>query len=223
MEAVYTDLLIVALGAMLSPTTLLFSVFALILGERPRRTGAWFLLGAFTATMIVGVIAAFVIGDAASSSNPATPKTWVAVLDLVFALVVAWYALKLLRNPPSQKTTDAAIERMSKVASSPWIAVVAAGAMLANPGAFIAIALKDISETKPDASQYILLWLAFTIIALLPLTVAVIMLWVSQERTMRVLHGARGWLERNANVVLAVILFLLAVSLLRSAVAGLTA
>lgn len=223
MEAVYTDLLLVALGAMLSPTTLIFSVFALILGEHPRRTGFWFLLGAFLATLAVGVLAAFVIGDVASSPNPSTPKTWVAVLDLAFGLLVAAYAVKLLRSPPPQKTVDAAIERMSKVASSPWVAVVAAGAMLANPGGFIPIALKDISETKPDATQYILLWLAFTVVALLPLIVAVIALGVSQERTMTVLHAVRGWLERNANVVLAVILFLLAVSLLRSAIAGLTA
>ena len=47
------------------------------------------------------------------------------------------------------------IEQMSKVASSPVIAIVAAGATLANPGAFIPLALKDISETNPSAGEYI--------------------------------------------------------------------
>ena len=61
---------------------------------------------------------------------------------------------------------------MSRLASSPAIAVVGAGALLANPGGFIPIALKTISETDPTAEGYALQWLFFTIAALLPLIVA---------------------------------------------------
>jgi hypothetical protein len=111
---------------------------------------------------------------------------------------------------------------MSKVASSPAIAVVAAGATLANPGGFIPIALKDISETNPSATQYIVLWLAFTVISLLPLTLAVVMLALAPERTRAVLVAMRGWLERHARTVAAVILLALAVSLMRAGIAGLT-
>ena len=63
------ELGLVALAAMLSPTTLSFSVLALVLGDRPLRTGFLFYLGALTATLAVGVVAAFVIGDAAASST----------------------------------------------------------------------------------------------------------------------------------------------------------
>ena len=44
------ELLLIALAAMLSPTTLSFSVLllALVLGERPLRTGVWFYLGALS-------------------------------------------------------------------------------------------------------------------------------------------------------------------------------
>jgi hypothetical protein len=41
MASVDTELALVALAAMLSPTTLSFSVLALVLGERPLRTGLW--------------------------------------------------------------------------------------------------------------------------------------------------------------------------------------
>ena len=52
-----SELLLIALAAMLSPTTLFFSVLALVLGERPLRTGLWFYLGALSAMLGVGVVA----------------------------------------------------------------------------------------------------------------------------------------------------------------------
>jgi hypothetical protein len=48
------------------------------------------------------------------------------------------------------------------------------------------------------------------------------MLLVAPERTERILHAVRGWLERHARTVAAVILLLLAASLLRNGIAGLT-
>jgi len=39
---VYLELALVSLAAMLSPTTLTFSVLALVLAKRPLRTGVWF-------------------------------------------------------------------------------------------------------------------------------------------------------------------------------------
>jgi hypothetical protein len=213
---------LVSLAAMLSPTTLTFSVLALVLSPRPFRTGCWFLLGAFTATIAVGIAAAFVIGDVATSSTPSSPKTWVAVLDVVFALLLIVWAGRLVRRPPNPAQTKSAIDKMSGLAGSPAIAIVGAGALLANPGGFIPIALKTISETDPTAAGYAVQWLFFTIVAVLPLTVAVIMLLVAREPTERVLNSARAWLERNAMRVAAVIVLLLALSLLRNGISGLT-
>jgi hypothetical protein len=45
---------------------------------------------------------------------------------------------------------------------------------------------------------------------------------VRPEPTKRALHGPRGWLERHARTVAAVILILLAAVLLRNGIAGLT-
>jgi hypothetical protein len=57
MAAVYAELVVVAIAAMLSPTTLFFSVLMLVIGERPMRTVAYFYAGALVATLAVGVIA----------------------------------------------------------------------------------------------------------------------------------------------------------------------
>ena len=61
------------------------------------------------------------------------------------------------------------VAQMSKVASSPAIAIVGAGAALANPGAFIPIALKAISQTNPTTAGYAAQWIAFAVVSLLPL------------------------------------------------------
>ena len=215
------ELGLVALAAMLSPTTLSFSVLALVLGDRPLRTGFLFYLGALTATLAVGVVAAFVIGDAAASST-STPKTWVAVVDVVAAVLLALYVVRMVRRPPNPEQAADMIDRMSRVASSPAIAIVGAGAVLANPGGFIPLALKEISETDPSAAQYVTEWVLFTLVALLPLAVALVMLLVARERTVRTLTAARGWLERHARTIAAVLLFLVAAALLRNGIAGLT-
>jgi len=119
---------------MMSPTTLTFSVLALVLGDRPRRTGLWFYVGALGATLAVGVIAAFVVGDKAASANPSQPKTWVVIVDVVAAILLAGWVVRALRRPVNQKRMDGMVEQMSKIASSPVIAIIGAGAALANPG-----------------------------------------------------------------------------------------
>jgi hypothetical protein len=215
------EIVLVSLAAMFSPTTLSFSVLALVLGERPLRTGFWFYVGAFTATVAVGIVAAFVLGDIAASDTP-DPKTWVAVLDVIGGTLLLVYIVVFLRRPRDPARSRTMIERMSKLASAPAIAVVGAGAVLANPGGFIPIALKDISELDPSATEYAADWLFFTLASLLPLALALLSLLVARDWTERQLRRARVFLERDARTIAAAIVVLLAASLVRNGVAGLT-
>jgi hypothetical protein len=216
------ELALTALAAMLSPTTLTFSVLVLVLGDRPLRTGLWFYLGALGATLGIGIVAAFVLGNAAASSTPSTPKTWVAVLDVALALALLVLVVVVLRRPPNVKRTESMLTQMEKVASSPVVAILGAGAALANPGAFIPIALKDISELDPTAAEYVVDWVFFSLVSLLPLATALLLLLLAPGWTKRTLGAARAWLERNARNVAAVLVVLVALSLLRNGVAGLT-
>jgi len=222
-NSVYVELALTSLAAMLSPTTLSFSVLALVLGDRPLRTGFWFFLGAFGVMLLIGVAAAFVLGNAAaSSSGSSTPPTWVAIIDVVAGALLLVYLARALRRPPNPKRTSDMIEQMSKVASSPVIAIVAAGATLANAGGFIPIALKDISQLNPSAAEYVAIWVGFTIVSLLPLSAALVSLLVARDWTTAKLHLARGWLERHARTIAAVIIVLLAASLIRNGIVALT-
>jgi hypothetical protein len=216
------ELVLVSLAAMLSPTTLTFSVLSVVLSERPLRTAILFYLGAVTATLAIGVLAAVVLGDALADREPSTPKTWVAILDVVLAAVLLGFVVWALRRPPNSARTAGAVAQMSRVASSAAIAVVGAGAMLANPGAFIPIALKTISELDPSTAQYIADWVFFTVLAVLPLLLAIVALIVRRVWAERMLAAARTWLEAHVRVVAAVIVVLLALSLLRNGIAGLT-
>ncbi len=216
------ELALTALAAMLSPTTLFFSVLVLVLGERPLRTGICFYFGALVATLGIGVVAAFVLGNAAADSSPSTPKTWVAVVDLIAGALLLLYVIRVVRRPANPAKAASMIERMGKVASSPVVAIVGAGAALANPGAFIPIALKDISELDPSATEYIVDWVFFTVVSLLPLLVALVLLLVARGWTERLLGGVRRWLELHARTVAAAIVVLLAASLIRNGIAGLT-
>ncbi len=75
---------------------------------------------------------------------------------------------------------------------------------------------------KPSAGGYIALWLAFALISLLPLLAALLALGVSRDWAVATLQAARGWLERNARTLAAVIVVLLAAALLRNGIVGLT-
>ena len=108
------ELALTALAAMLSPTTLTFSVLVLVLSDRPFRTGLWFYLGAFTVTLGIGIVAAFVLGNAAASRTPSTPKTWVAMLDVVLAVGLLVFVIRALRRPPNPKRTAGMIDQMRR-------------------------------------------------------------------------------------------------------------
>jgi Sap, sulfolipid-1-addressing protein len=215
------ELLLIALAAMLSPTTLSFSMLALVLGDRPLRTGFWFYLGALSAMLAIGVAAAFLLGDHAASGS-STPKTWVSVVDVVAGALLLVFVVRFVRRPVDPDKTAAMIARMSAVASSPAIAIVGAGAVLANAGGFIPLALKAISEQDPSAAQYVAFWVGFTIVSLLPLGVAILSLLIARNPTMRILTAVQDWLVLHARTVAAVLLGILAGVLLRNGISGLT-
>src|SRR5215472_4573983 len=115
-----TELALTALAAMLSPTTLTFSVLVLVLSKRPLRSGFWFYLGALAVTVAVGVIAAFVIGDAAAPSRPSgPPKLWVAVIDVVAAVLLVVLVIYYLHRPRDPAREEKAVAQIAKVADSP--------------------------------------------------------------------------------------------------------
>jgi hypothetical protein len=217
------EVALVGLTAMLEPATLLSSVMALVIGDRPLRTGSLFYVGGLGVTLLIGVIAALVVGNVAASPT-STPKTWVSVVTALAGALVFGYALWLLLHRGRGRDQMLRVaERMNNVALAPAPAIIAAGAALANPGVFMLLAAKSISQLDPSTTQYLLDWALFAIVALLPLAVAVLMLLIAPGFTQPRLITARGFVERHARTIIAVVLLGLAGSLVRDGITGLTA
>jgi hypothetical protein len=68
-----------------------------------------------------------VLGNKAASTT-SYPKPWVAVIDIVAAVLLVLFSVQFLRRPRDPKRAQSMVDQMSKIASSPWIAIVAAGA-----------------------------------------------------------------------------------------------
>jgi Sap-like sulfolipid-1-addressing protein len=216
------ELALVALAAMLSPTTLTFSILTLVLSSRPLRSGFWFYVGALTATLGIGVLAALVLGNVAASDQPSSPKTWVAILDVIAGAWLIVWVVGRLRKPRDPRREEGMRAQIEKVANSPAIAIVGAGAILANPGGFIPLALKEISELDPSRVEYVVDWVFFAVVSLLPLAIALVLLVLASDWTKRVLESARRWLDLHVRTIAAVILLAVAAALLRNGIAGLT-
>jgi len=216
------EIVLVGLLAMVEPATLGSSVLTLVLGERPLRTGWWFYVGGLGATLAVGVLAAFALGNVAASPQGHTPKTWVSVLGIVAGVLLLAYVLRSVRRPVDPQKAAANVERMRQVASAPAVRIVAAGAVLANAGVFMVLALKNISQLNPSAAQYVLDWLVFSLVSLLPLGLALLILRIAPTRTAPLLAVARRWIERHARTVALLVAVALAASLLRNGISGLT-
>jgi hypothetical protein len=215
-----TELALVTLGAMLSPTTVSFSVLALVLSDRPLRSGVFFYLGALATTLFIGIVAALVLGDSAASTSGGT-KTWVAVVDVVLGAFMLAYAVKLMRRPRDPARAERMVEKMRTVVVSSPAAIFFAGATLANAGAFIPVALKDLSQQNPSPAEYLVSWAVFSVLALLPLAAALILLLAAPDRAAPVLERARGWLEGHLEVIGGVLVIVIAAALLRNGIAAL--
>ena len=94
--------------------------------------------------------------------------------------------------------------------------IIGVGALRANPGWFIPLALKTISETDPGVTQYIVEWLVFSVVSLLPLAAALPILAIAPDATTPLLYSARGWVARYARKVEGVFVLALAATLLRN-------
>jgi hypothetical protein len=135
MISVDVELALVGLVAMLEPATLISSLLALTLGDRPLRTGLLFYLGGIGVTLAIGVAAAFVLGNVAAAPRSG-PKTWVIVFDFIAGFAILGYAAWTIARTPDPAQTEANVERMRKVADAPAITIVAAGCPARERGPF---------------------------------------------------------------------------------------
>jgi hypothetical protein len=106
MVSVDLELALVGLVAMLEPATLASSVLALVLGERPLRTGSLFYLGGLGATVAVGALVMLLIAPRRTMPMLVVARRWIERhARTVAMIIVAVLAASLLRNGISGLTS----------------------------------------------------------------------------------------------------------------------
>ncbi|HET9471721.1 MAG TPA: GAP family protein, partial [Usitatibacter sp.] len=180
--------------------------------------------GGLGLTLVVGVLAAIVLGGStASMPSSANPKEWVSIVNIVAGCTILGFVAVALLRPANPERTAANLARISALDSAPATTIVLAGAVLANAGLFMVVALKDISQLDPTRLRYILDWTLFALLSLLPLGLGLVMLRFAPGRAMPVLTRARAWIERRARPLAFGVMTLLAATLLRDGITALLA
>ena len=114
------------------------------------------------------------------------------------------------------------VAHAASIAASPNKPAGVSGAVLANAGVFMVVALKAISQLDPTRLQFILDWGLFALVSLLPLAIGLGLLLLAPRWTGSRLSSVRGRVERHARTIALVVMAGLAISLLRDGISGLT-
>jgi hypothetical protein len=220
-----------ALSAMFNPT-LLAAVTVMMLLSEPKRLMLAYLLGAYLASISIGLLIVFRLHDTAFISTARTGLT--PAEDLVFGLLLVVAAAVLLTDrfdearerrrhrKEARRGSESLPERwLGK--GSPRIAFVV-GIALTLPGASYLLALKRMAELDAATVPTAALVVAFCLIQMAFLELPLIGYAVAPERTEQRVQAFREWLARSGTRLAGqVALALGALLLVRGAVELLTA
>lgn len=212
---------LLSLLAMFNPT-LLAAVTLMLLTENPKRLMLGYLLGAYTASITVGLAIVFALHDSDAVST--SKQTIGPVEDLVIGALLLLVALVLGtdRDRPLRERRERRKEaKQAKNGEkkeplpmrllgrgSPRIAFVV-GILLSFPGVSYLTGLSHIDKLGAAAVPTALLVIAFCLIQQLLLEVPLVGYMLRPEGTQRAVDNFRDWLARNgrrAGIYVAIVL-----------------
>jgi len=213
---------LLSLLAMFNPT-LLAAVTLMLLTENPKRLMLGYLLGAYTASITIGLAIVFALHDSDAVST--SKQTIGPVEDLVIGalLLLVAYVLATDRARPLRERREK--RKLAKQAKnggekkeplpmrllgrgSPRIAFVV-GLLLSFPGVSYLTGLSHIDKLGAGVAPTVLLVIAFCLIQQLLLEIPLVGYILKPESTQGAVDGFRDWLARNglrAGVYVAIVL-----------------
>ncbi len=209
------DLLVLAIGAAFYPT--LLAVVVILLGRpQPARLLLFFLLGALSISVTIGLAAVFVLQPENFGGHEHSVGAWVNLVAGMLALVGAALLLRAhrrarMRGPAPESTPSRSQRALSH--GSGWIAF-AAGIFLDLPSIFYLVGLKDIALGDYSALESVLLVLGFNLIMFALIEVPLVAYAVWPESTQARVQRLNDWLSRNGRLLGAAIAATIGVFLL---------
>jgi hypothetical protein len=216
------EIFLLSLLAMFNPT-LLAAVTLMLLTENPKRLMLGYLLGAYTASITIGLAIVFALHDSGAVST--SKRTIGPVEDLVIGslLLLVAFVLGTDRDQPLRdrrekrklaKQAESGKEKKEPLPmrllgrGSPRIAFVV-GLLLSFPGVSYLAGLSQIDKLGAAAVPTALLVIAFCLIQQLFLELPLVAYILKPQSAQGAVDGFRAWLARNgrrAGVYVAVVL-----------------
>ena len=203
-----SQVILLSLTASLNPTLVAATTVMLLL-DKPARLMAGYLLGAYTASITLGLVIVFSLSN--SSTANTTQNTISPAVDIglgAIALAISFVlatgrdqGFRDRRRARKAAKPDKGPPRWQRELSkgSPRTTFVV-GALLTLPGASYLAGLDQIHKLKYSTTVTVLLVLAFNVVMLWLLEVPLASFVISPEWTPRAIDRARAWVTRHAHV-----------------------
>lgn len=227
------QIFLLSLLAMFNPT-LLAAVTLMLLTENPKRLMLGYLLGAYTASITIGLAIVFALHNSGAVST--SKQTIGPVEDLVIGglLLLVAFVLGTDRDQPlrerREKRKEAKLVKNGEKKEplpmrllgrgSPRIAFVV-GVLLSFPGVSYLTGLSHIDKLGAAAVPTALLVIGFCLMQQLLLEVPLVGYMLKPEGTQRAVDGFRSWLARNGRLAGIWVAIVLGVLLVIRGIAGL--
>ncbi len=211
-----------ALLAALSPTALL--VAAVYLGSRrPRLVAGFYLAGAVTMSVIMGVVLLEILrGADLNRTNEHAPRyglrLGLGILLLAAALVVA---KRKPRPPDPLNPRQGFVSRM--VADPAPLSAFLVGLIIFAPGVTFLAALQVIATSRADFALTAVALIVVVVINVLLVWTPIVLHMVAPDVTTRTLTAFNGWLRAHGRTILIVVLIVAGLIMVGNGIYGLVA
>jgi hypothetical protein len=208
-----------ALLASLSPTALLIG--AVYLGSAsPRRTAAFYLLGATVMSLAMGLVLLVILRSANLSRPGEHDPRYGLRLALGALLLVA--GLVVARRQPRAKGPDARPGLVARMAASPApLSAFLVGILIFAPGATFLAAVQVIATARASLELTVVAVIIVVVLNVLLVWLPIVFHIVAPETTTRYMTAFNGWLRAHSRAVLAGVLVIVGGILIANGIQGL--
>lgn len=206
-----------AVGVTISPLPSIALIMVLF-SPSARRNGPVFMLGWFLGLAAVSALVVAVGIEAGSGSTALG-----GILKVVVGVVLLWLAVRRWRGRPRDGEATGLPGWMTSIADAGTGRVLGLGLLLsaANPKNLgLTVAAMSSTVTLPPGESFTVLAVFVVLASSVPLGILVYSL-VGGDRAAASLTSLRGWLERNNDTVMTVLLLVLGTKVLGDGVAAL--
>jgi threonine/homoserine/homoserine lactone efflux protein len=214
-----------AVGVALSPIPII-AVVLMLATPRAGVNGPAFVLGWVLGLVVVGTIVLVGAGGAGASEHGA-PATWISVVKIALAILLALVALREWRGRPRGEAEPVLPAWMRTIDSFEARRALGMGAALSavNPKNLLltVAAAAAIAQTGASTAGQAGAMAVFLVIAMLGPAIPVGVYLLMGERAPALLESVRAWMVRENATIMAVICLILSAKLIGDALSGLSA